>query len=320
MVRFIQTVAFILAGGSLLAQYPGPAGTSGSTAIHQDSSVVVAWAKSCKLDRGPMDITNSNLGSTTVGDSNSCVGKANANIVSLGDGGSATLTFETPIIDGPGFDFAVFENAFVDSYLELAFVEVSSDGERFVRFPSHSLTQDSVQIGPFDSVGDATKLNNLAGKYRAQFGTPFDLEALQDSTGLDIQHITHVRIVDVVGSIDSLEGSKDAFGNYINDPFPTPFISGGFDLNAVGVINTWPMGFSESIEETISIYPNPIQSGNGLHIETNSTEKDWVILNLNGEVVVNEVQNNQTLSLPAGIYVIMDKKEGQANSRKLIVY
>ena len=36
----------------------------------------------------------------------------------VGDGGSAILTFDTPIANGPGFDFAVFENGFSDTFLE----------------------------------------------------------------------------------------------------------------------------------------------------------------------------------------------------------
>jgi hypothetical protein len=46
-----------------------------------------------------------------------------------------------------------------------------------------------------------------------------------------------VRITDVVGSIDPRYWTRDSLGNLINDPFTTPFASGGFDLNGVGVIN-----------------------------------------------------------------------------------
>ena len=64
--------------------------------------------------------------------------------VSLGDGGTVVLTFPQPIGDVPGPDFAVFENGFKafdnSFFLELAHVEVSSDGVNFYRFPSSSLT------------------------------------------------------------------------------------------------------------------------------------------------------------------------------------
>ena len=95
--------------------------------------------------------------------------------VSLGRGGSITLAFDHPIRDGLGFDFAVFENAINDSFLELGFVEVSSDGVNFFRFDNDSLTTSLV--ASFGEV-DPTNVRNLAGKYRQGFGTPFDLEEL----------------------------------------------------------------------------------------------------------------------------------------------
>ena len=94
-------------------------------------------------------------------------------MVSLGDGGYAVLTFGMPITNGEGYDFAVFENALNHTFLELAFVEVSSDGEHFYRFPSVSNTQTEQQISNGGAV-DATKINNLAGKYITGWGTPFD--------------------------------------------------------------------------------------------------------------------------------------------------
>ncbi|MEZ4549679.1 MAG: hypothetical protein R2874_04140 [Desulfobacterales bacterium] len=51
--------------------------------------------------------------------------------VVLGRGGSIILTFDPPVENGEGWDFAVFENSFNDFNLELAFVEVSSNGTDF---------------------------------------------------------------------------------------------------------------------------------------------------------------------------------------------
>ena len=53
---------------------------------------------------------------------------------------------------------------------------------------------------------------------------------------LDLQRITHVRVIDVVGSIDPSIGSHDCEGRMINEPFPTPFFTGGFDLDAVAAL------------------------------------------------------------------------------------
>ena len=61
-------------------------------------------------------------------------------VLSLGSGGSLTLGFlDNAIVDRPGDDFLVFENAFRNSptlvFREAAFVEASEDGLVFYRFP-----------------------------------------------------------------------------------------------------------------------------------------------------------------------------------------
>lgn len=217
----------------------GAVGTEGCTAIKADSSAFVAWATGVSVTRGPKKISDPSLGVASTGADSNAIGMATLNdvfdVVSLGDGGSALVTFANPIRNGEGPDFAVFENGFSDNSLELAFVEVSSDGERFVRFPATCLTQTETQLGNAGQT-DPTNLNNLAGKYRIGYGTPFDLEELRDSTGIDIDSIVYVRVVDVVGCIDPQYGTHDQYGNIINDPWPTPFESSGYDLTGVGVI------------------------------------------------------------------------------------
>lgn len=241
-------------------QFAPGVGQAGTTAIYKDSSAFVAWASGCTVKRGYQDISNQSLGYATVGDSSMALGKAGSNgVVSLGDGGEAILTFDRPIKNGSGWDFAVFENAFNDSFLELAFVEVSSDGINYFRFESTSNTQSTTQI---DNAGalDPTQINNLAGKYRAQYGTPFDLQELAGAGGLDVNNITHIKIIDVVGSIDNAYAQYDHVGNKINDPWTTPFPSGGFDLDAVGVINEGTNGIKNYPSNifAVSIYPNPL--------------------------------------------------------------
>ncbi len=240
---------------SAVGQYAPPAGITGSTAIHKDSSVFKSWASSVEIFRASIDISDPNSPLASVGDSSSCLGKSNGLLVSLGDGGEAILSFELPIFDGPSWDFAVFENSFLNDFLELAFVEVSSDGQNFFRFPASSLSQDTAQIDGFGAV-DARKLNNLAGKYEANYGTPFDLAEMAGIPGLDIQNISHIKIIDVVGSINPSFGSLDTAGNIINDPWPTAFPSCGFDLESLGVIHS--KGFSlEENWTSLKIYPNP---------------------------------------------------------------
>lgn len=239
----------------------GAVGTEGCNAIKADSSAIVAWATGVTVTRGPRNIANPDLGLAATGTESNAIGMATLNdvydVVSLGDGGSALVTFARPIRNGEGPDFAVYENGFSDNSLELAFVEVSTDGQRFVRFPATCLTQNETQLANAGQT-DPTNLNNLAGKFRIGYGTPFDLEELRDSTGINIDSIVYVRVVDVVGSINPQYGTYDAYGHIINDPWPTPFEASGYDLTGVAVLheNTNTSGIDE-VMTVEGIWPNP---------------------------------------------------------------
>ena len=266
----------------------GIVGTEGCTAIALDDVRIKGWATGCTVVRGSSNLSDPNAADVSYGDESAGVGPASTSTleaVSLGDGGMATLTFGTPIANGDGFDFAVFENSFDDYFLELAVVEVSSDGEHFVRFPATSLTQTHTQIGSYGQV-DATFINNLAGKYRVGWGTPFDLEELRDSANLDINNITHVRIIDVVGSIDPQYGSYDAFGHLVNDPFPTVSHSGGFDLEGVCVLNQNNTGIEEVSESSMKLYPNPANNKARLTIAPQANRNEAVLYDVTGRKVV----------------------------------
>ncbi len=237
-------VTLCLASSAAAGPYAPAAGQPGSSALAADSPAFVGWATGfASLVRGPLDIAHPEAGTATFGSGALALGPAGTDptqVVSLGDGGQITLSFDHAITDGPGFDFAVFENGFADTFLELAFVEVSSNGTDFLRFPSVSLTQVATQSASFGAL-DPTNLYNLAGKYRGGFGTPFDLGQLAGADGaVDVTDIHFVRIVDAVGSIDEAFATHDSLGNPINEPYPTAFASGGFDLDAVGVLHAVP--------------------------------------------------------------------------------
>lgn len=261
-------------------------GSEGCNAISADSSIVVAWATGCTVERGYRNIALENA-LASYGEDNMAIGPVsmtdNLTVVSLGDGGVATLTFQNPITDGEGPDFAVYENSFGDYFLELAFVEVSSDGERFVRFPATSLTQTDIQINGMGTI-DPTMINNLAGKFRNGWGTPFDLSELSDSTGLDIHNVTHVRIVDVVGSIIPAYGTFDHEGRIINDPWPTNNDKSGFDLAGVAVMHQNSNGIEETEQVAMSVYPNPV--ADRLYI-TLGEDADAVLYDMSGRQVMN---------------------------------
>lgn len=271
--RVLFAIVFLSWNVCIFAQFPGGVGTLGTTAIHKDSSIFIAWATQCTVTRGFIDISNPSLGSVSFGHDSLALGKADNNVVSLGDRGSAIISFAMPIKDETGFDFAVFENAFNDTFLELAVVEVSSDNVHYFRFPAYSNTQTTTQIGAFDNSGDPTKIHNLAGKYRVLYGTPFDLADIPDNPDLDKNNIRYIKIIDVVGSINPAYATYDVQNNPINDPYPTSFATGGFDLDAVGAIhiNTQSIIQNAYSLNTISIYPNPCLNEIFLHNLTHQT-------------------------------------------------
>ena len=212
------------------------AGKPGSTAIIGTDPSFVQWASGYEnYTPGPNVTNNWKTPDSALGGAAGTGLDSVFDIVTLGDGGSITLTFSGTIYNGAGYDFAIFENSFNDTFLELAYVEVSSDGTNFFRFPNYSFTPNPVSA--YGTV-DPTNIHNLAGKYKVGYGTPFDLDDLIGIAGLDVNAVSHVRIVDIVGDGSYFDSYPTEYGgpHPIYDPFPT-YGSGGFDLDAVGVIH-----------------------------------------------------------------------------------
>lgn len=225
-MKTILPFLLLTAPAVLAGSFPGAAGTSGSDAISRDSPAFISWANghlNLIYGTGVDDIwkTPQKAYGPAVG--------TDFDIVCLGNGGQIVMTFPRPIRDDTGPDFAVFENGVTQTFLELAYVEVSSDGVNFYRFPNRS--QGNSFVGSYGMV-DPTNLNGLAGKYQKGFGTPFDLASLVDTPLLDRSNVRFVRIVDIIGDGNRL----DSTGHPIYDPYPTTG-SGGFDLEAIGVIH-----------------------------------------------------------------------------------
>lgn len=229
------------------------------TYIDKNAAEIVEWAT------GYQDYVEGSSLSNTWKTPDLALGPAvggSFDVVSLGRGGRITLTFTNPIRNGDGADFCVFENGFNDEFLELAWVEVSTDGEHYVRFPNFSTT-----LNPSVSYINPSNVFGLASRYRSGRGTGFDLEqlslayqaALADETDfsaaykadlevnysyLDLEDIRYVRLVDIVGDGSAL----DADGYVIYDAYPTTG-SAGFDLDAVGVLNRVdPGGLAQAID------------------------------------------------------------------------
>ncbi|MGD9353901.1 MAG: hypothetical protein PVI72_13305 [Desulfobacterales bacterium] len=265
----------MLAQAAAAGPYAPAAGNSGSTAISMDDPAFIDWAS------GWVDyIAGDNLASTWMNPQKALGPPEGTSfeVVSLGSGGAITMTFDPPLSNGLGWDFAIFENSFSDTFLELAYVEVSSDGVQFVRFDNDSLT-----AGPVGGFGatDPTNIDGFGGKYRQGFGTPFDLADLSTKddvlNGLvKLNEISHVRIIDIIGDGTFLDTS----GGVIWDPYPTAQ-SAGFDLDAVGVryhqiVNNAPnQPVLESPEDGSQDIPLNITLIGGAFTDENTAEGDF---------------------------------------------
>ena len=304
---------------ALWAQFAPEAGVAGTTAIHSDSSAFVAWATGCTVDRGPQQIDDLSLGLVSYGADADALGKADNMVVSLGDGGTAVLTFDSPICNQQGPDFAVFENPFHNAphcFLELAFVEVSSDGENYFRFPAVTNVPFDEQMGGF-GVMDATMIHNFAGKYEVMYGTPFDLDDMADNLLLDKNKITHIRLVDVIGTINPEYATYDSEGHIVNDPFPTPFWSSGFDLDAVGVIHDLAhFDVSENEANVVAVYPNPVKDR--LVIEADGFESIEVYNLVGQQVMASTTAVVDMGNMNQGIYFVRVVADGKAITKRIV--
>ncbi|MEM8680440.1 MAG: PEP-CTERM sorting domain-containing protein [Planctomycetota bacterium] len=235
------------------------------TSIDASSPELVAWAS---------ELVEFAATPSGAGTGSEALGIPDATFASLGDlddpeinagnaPGSITLSFGgQSIVNGSGWDFAVFENAgeFFDApfiFAELGFVQVSTDGQSFAQFPATSLntepgtgTSDTDLIVPFgrDFAGvNANNVNNLAGIHPQGFGTVFDLmdlelDPLVTSGVVDLDEINFVRVVDIPGNGAFL----DEAGRPILDAWLTTG-TGGFDIDAVGVRNIVPEPIGQAL-------------------------------------------------------------------------
>lgn len=326
MRRLAFFISVLISHFSLAQDGPyHPAATEvGTNAVSYQSAAITGWATGVDITRGLSDIANPNGPLVTAGIESAALGASDGGVVTLGDSGVALLTFDVAIQNRNGYDFAVFENGFyspIDEgfFLELAFVEVSSDGINFVRFPAHSTTQTATQV-PTYGVLDPTYINNLAGKYQSGFGTPFDLEELADSSLIDINNITHIRIVDAIGSIDPNLASFDTAGNAINDPYPTDFESGGFDLDAVAILDQ-TVGIDDFQDAIFQVFPTSFRSTITVQTPLNGQLQ---VYSLTGKPISNRSINSGVSQLnfqhlQPGVYILhFTTQNGKTYIRKCV--
>jgi hypothetical protein len=133
-------------------------------------------------------------------------------VLSLGEGGWIVLRFDDmTMIDGPGPDLLVFENAFT-GWVETGRVAASADGETWHEWPCAAEEEGATGCAGINKVW-ATSTNGIdPTDPEAAGGDAFDL------ADLDLEEARYVRITDT--------GTNPYVGN-----------AGGFDLDAVAVIN-----------------------------------------------------------------------------------
>lgn len=154
-------------------------------------------------------------------------------ILSLGSGGQIVVQSDTPILNGPGADFIVYENATMILWLEYAEVSVSQDGMRYVPFSCAPRTMrvcsGAVVFNPPSSTPEGCAGATLAGTFPspeppggysdeqllAGGGVSFDLETV----GLD-----WIRFIKI----------RDLETQCVLDP---PGNTSGFDLEAIGILH-----------------------------------------------------------------------------------
>jgi hypothetical protein len=176
-------------------------------------------------------------------------------ILSLGSGGEIVLRFDRHlIVDRPGPDFIIFENAFrtviggkEKTFVDPGEVSVSMDGINFIPFPFDTLTlQGCAGVTPTNGTmnpGDPT----ISG------GDNFDIGQL----GLDSAR--YVRIRDVTAMVAA--NPQHPFWDITLNCSGTRS-NCGFDLDAIVVVTTpeWnpsSVAAEEHLASNVSIAPNP---------------------------------------------------------------
>ena len=115
----------------------------------------------------------------------------------------------------------------------------------------------------------------------------------------------------------------------VNDPWPTAFASGGFDLSAVGVVNSSQNNIdNNNFSDNITIWPNPVSAGGIINVNTSNnagiSNINFKIIDLQGNTVINKNVNHTVISIPqnikAGLYFIfITNSEGKIFTSKLVI-
>ena len=224
-------------------------------------------------------------------------------ICSLGLGGQITVAFKGyEIVDGPGADFTIFENAFINPVTKKIFTEpgkvsVSYDGINFIEFPFDTLTFSGC-AGRTPTHGDKDCFNPAESG-----GDTFDLSVL------GIKRIRYIRITDVSYIIK----------NNPEHPLYDPTIS-GFDLDAVcGLYLEKTATFVHNYNENQILKVSTANGSIIINAELNGAAVS--VIDLNGRAVARGLLRHYIRfdNLPAGVYIVLIRTDGKIIYRKKVL-
>jgi hypothetical protein len=120
-----------------------------------------------------------------------------------------------------------------------------------------------------------------------------------------------------------LYATRDNAGRIINDPFPTPYPSSGFDIDAVGIIHA--LGYT-SIEDVtsnaIKVFPTLLQEEKKIQLTGIQTVNDIRILDMQGRLVPYTREGETIIledSIEDGIYFLQIEKNNNRYTYKITV-
>jgi hypothetical protein len=149
--------------------------------------------------------------------------EGSTDVVSLGKGGEIVVSFApNAIMDGPGVDFIVFENPFVEDgttflYAEPGEVSVSNDLETWSTFPCTQTTQDA----PYGQCAGVNPVFSNPDNDISPFDTAHAGGDAYDLASLGVTQARYVRIRNIVTS----------------ETCPAGYDKYGFDLDAIAIVN-----------------------------------------------------------------------------------
>ncbi len=225
-------------------------------------------------------------------------------VCSLGLGGEIIIGFKGyEIIDGPGADFTIFENAFINPatnkvFAEPAVVSVSYDGINFFDFPFDTLTlKGCAGITPTNGKNDCFN-PDVSG------GDKFDLAAI------GLGKARFIKIKDI----------SEIVLNNPEHPYYDPIIT-GFDLDAVCGLHLNKIKTNvEPIKTNTEII---IRISNGtLNVLSERMSVNIELYNITGQCVAsfnNRYRVSVNISLPGMYFLIIRRDNFIIIRRKIII-